>query len=504
MVAERPNGGVRVERHVGWRGDNAVVEEARRPLRRRVARLLQVDGLPATAGLPSERRIATGVDPRVFYTYPLLFYTAFPRVSLAQLRALSVSGSYLFDYVLALDEVLDRPSARTGGGLLLGGLLQREALHGLYALLPPASPFWDHFDRYFGHFCQAVLREEARHRGLLQPYSTDELELVYAGKSAIAKGCLAALAVLGGDERPLAGLEASHDAHYVAFQLADDLADWRIDYRRGHYSYPLTVAFLRAGWQQRVESAARPPVSEVAELLAREGVVEEVRALALDHLDRAEGAADRVPEGSWHAAIRTTRQRIAGPSLGLDLPTVPPATAPHGAPAGPAAEAGAASWRGDRRTPATPVAASWRPWLDAHREPRTPGPAVLAEQFRSLAAAGPARTTGEALCQVGLAIAASRRALPQYGLAEHLGLSAAELDWLDQHRPWLDGLLALGLDEPPEPWRPGRPEPSGGVPGWVPPAVGRYLGHRLVKGSGPGGAQAPDVLLRAYRAESVA
>ncbi|GAA3005315.1 hypothetical protein GCM10010519_41370 [Streptomyces lactacystinicus] len=515
MVAERPNGGVRVERHVGWRGDNALVEEARRPLRRRVARLLQVDGLPATAGLPSERRIAAGVDPRVFYTYPLLFYTAFPRVSLAQLRALSVSGSYLFDYVLALDEVLDRPCARTGGGLLLGGLLQREALHGLYALLPPASPFWGHFDRYFGHFCQAVLREEARHRGLLQPYPREELELVYAGKSAIAKACLAALAVLGGDERPLAGLEASHDAHYVAFQLADDLADWRIDYRRGHYSYPLTVAFLRAGWQRRVESAERPPVSEVAELLAREGVVEEVRALALGHLDRAEGAPDRIAEGSWHAAIRTTRQRIAGPTLGLDLPTEPPATAPYGAPAGPAAGVGAlgvvgaAAWRGDRRTPATPVAASWRPWLDAHREPRTPGPAVLAEQFRILETAGPARTTGEALCQVGLAIAASRRALPQYGLAEHLGVSAAELDWLDQHGPWLDGLLALGLDEPPEPWRPGRAEPSGrvpsgGVPGWVPPAVGRYLGHRLVKGAGPGGAQAPDVLLRAYRAESVA
>ncbi|RKT09848.1 hypothetical protein BX285_6957 [Streptomyces sp. 1114.5] len=498
------NRGARVERHQGWRGDSALVEEARRPLRRRVAGLLQVDGLPATAGLPSERRIATGVDPRVFYTYPLLFYTSFPDVSLAQLRALSVSGSHLFDYVLTLDEVLDRPSSCSGGSLLLGSVLHREALHGLYALLPPASPFWSHFDRYFEHFCQAVLREEARHRGLLHPYPRGELELVYSGKSAIAKACLAALAVLGRDERPLAWLEASHDSYYVAFQLADDLADWRIDYERGHYSYPLTLAFLRAGWQRRVESGGRPSVPEVAELLARQGVVEEVRALALGYLDRAAGAVDRITDGSWHAAIRTTRERIDGPALGLGPLARQPgaAAAPLGAPAEPA------GWRGDPRTLATPVAPSWRPWLDARRVPRAPRPALLAEQLRTLDAASPARTTGEALCQVGLAIAASRRAFPQHGLTEHLGVSAAELDWLDQHSPWLDGLLTLGLDEPPEPWHPDRPGTPGTVPGWVPPAVGRYLGHRLVAQCAqeypPGAAPTMDALLRDYRAHSVA
>ncbi|MFD0078173.1 hypothetical protein ACFVIY_37725 [Streptomyces sp. NPDC127166] len=497
------NGEVRVERHVGWRGDSALVEDARRPLRRRVARLLQVDGLPATAGLPSERRIAAGVDPRVFYTYPLLFYTSFPDVSLAQLRALSLSGSHLFDYVLTLDEVLDRPSSCAGGSLLLGSLLQREALHGLYTLLPPGSSFWSHFDRYFEHFCQAVLREEARHRGLLQPYPRDELELVYSGKSAIAKACLAALAVLGGNERPLAGLEASHDSYYVAFQLADDLADWRIDYERGHYSYPLTVAFLRAGWQRRVESGERPPAPEVAELIAREGVIEEIRGLALDHLDQAAGAVDRISDGSWHAAIRTTRQRIEDPALGLG----PAAGSPKSAAASTDVPVTPTGWRGDGWTPATPVAASWRPWLDAGRTPRAPRQAILEEQLRTLDAAGPARTTGEALCQVGMAIAASRRAFPQYGLAEHLGVSAAELDWLDQHGPWLDGLLALGLDEEPEQWHPDRPDTPGVVPGWVPPAVGRYLGHRMVDRSAqehpPGTVPTPDVLLRAYRVHAV-
>ncbi|MFE9883311.1 hypothetical protein [Streptomyces sp. NPDC005784] len=497
------NGDARIERHVGWRGDSALVEEDRRPLRRRVARLLQVDGLPATAGLPSERRIAVGVDPRIFYTYPLLFYTSFPDVSLAQLRALSTSGSYLFDYVLTLDEVLDRPSSCTGGSLLLGAALHREALHGLHTLLPPGSPFWGHFDRYFEHFCQAVLREEARHRGLLQPYPREELELVYSGKSAIAKACLAALAVLGGDERPLAWLEASHDSYYVAFQLADDLTDWRIDYERGHYSYPLTLAFLRAGWQRRVESGDRPPVPEVAELLARQGVVEEIRTLALEYLDRASGTVESMTDGSWPAAIRTTRERISSPAFSLGPPPGQPGTA--AAPRG--AEAGPVGWRGDPQTPATPVAPSWWPWLDSRRAPSVPRPALLAEQLRTLDTAGPAHTTGEALCQVGLAIAASRRAFPQHGLAEHIGVSAAELDWLDQHGPWLDGLLALGLDEPPEPWHPDRLSTPGTAPGWVPPAVGRYLGHRLVAQCAqerlPGPAPTVDALLRSYRSHSV-
>ena len=479
---------------MGWYGDNVLVQDARRPFRRRMTTLLQVDGLPAVTGLPSEQRVAAGIDTLGFYSYPLLFYTLFPRVSLAQLRSLSVAGSFLFDHVLCLDALLDRSSPPHAATLLLSGELYREAVSRLHALFPPASPFWGHFDRYHAHFCQAVLAEESRHRALVHPYD-DDLETIYAGKTAVAKACLAALAVLDGDEEVLACLEASHDAFYVGFQLADDLEDWRLDYRRGHYSYPLTRAFLSAGWERRVEADERPSVAEVGDLLARSGVAEETRRMALACFDRADSHLGPMVEGSWRDAIRHSRERVArsGFDTGADEAPVAP-----GAPAGEAR----VLWTGPPATVA-PIARAWRRWLDASRHPRIGAPEVVDEQWRVLHGSGGASTVGAALCQVGLAVHASMGVFPEHGLAAHLGVSTGELEWFRSHDAWLDALLAIGLDDPPELWKAGDP-----ASGWVPPAVGRYLGYRLVDQCthelAGGAAPTVDAVLGHYRRRLVA
>ncbi len=432
---------------------------------------MQVHGLAAVGELPSERRIDAGIDTLGFYTYPLLFYTVFPGVSLSQLRELSVSGSFLFDSVLCFDARLDRSSPPSAGPALLNQALYHEAITRLHALFPSTSAFWGHFDRYYEHFARALLFEESQHRSLVHPYEEQDLEMIYSGKAAMAKACLAALAVLDGNEAALAPLEASHDAFYVGFQLADDLDDWQLDYERRHYSYPLTRAFLSAGWERRVESANPPAVAEVHDLLIHSGAAEEARTLTLAYFDRAERNLDRMPAGSWQAAIRHTRERVL--RFQLDRAT-----------SAPVAETSPARNTATAWTVASgivvPIAAAWRRWLDPAREPRIPVVGIRDEQWRVLKDGGVPVTTGIALCTVGLAIAASMRAFPQHSLEAHLGVSAGELDWLRGHDAWLDALLELGIDDPPELWTAADHVPSSPFPRWVPPAVGRYLGHRMV------------------------
>lgn len=511
-----------MEQHAGWSGDNVLVQDARRPFVRGIGRLLQVGGLPAVAGLPSERRISAGIDTLGFYSYPLLFYPAFPAVSLAQLRELSRCGSYLFDYVLCLDELLDCASSDRSGAVLLGGALQREALSGLSALFPPDSEFWPHFDRYYAQFCRAVLAEEAQHRQLVRPYSERELTMICAGKAAMAKGCLAALATLGGDDGPLARLEASHDAFYVGFQLADDLADWRVDYQRRHYTSLLTHAFLAAGWQRRVESDQPPDSAEVADLLRRTGAAAEVRRLALGYLDRAERELDGVVGGTWLAAIHRTRSRVAGldPVTGDPVPGGPVSGSPVSggpvsgdrlpgdSPPGDLMSAGgsevgseAAAVAGlggsangwplvwaSAPAVAVPISAAWRAWLDPGREPRIWHAGIIEEQRRALRSFGGAGTVGAAVCQVGLAVQASLRAFPGQGVHAHLGLSAGEYEWCRQHAGWLDAAMVPALADSPRLWRSADQTPSD-QDGWVPPAAVRYLGHQLVADGA--GAAAP-------------
>src|SRR5436853_5852576 len=207
--------------HTGWRDENVRVQDARRPFNRRMKQILQVEGMPAISDLPSERRMKAGIDTLGYYTYPLLFYTVFPRVSLTQLRSLSLCGSYLFDYILCFDKILDHPSTCDVGSTLLSELLHREAMSILYQLFPANNVFWTYFDSYYSHFVQAVMRERANHQCLVRPYTEDELQFVYSGKSAIAKACIAALALLDGSEDEIAALSLSHDAFYVGFQLFD-------------------------------------------------------------------------------------------------------------------------------------------------------------------------------------------------------------------------------------------------------------------------------------------
>nr|AXL05611.1 hypothetical protein AUK03_00835 [uncultured bacterium]AXL05627.1 hypothetical protein AUK03_00835 [uncultured bacterium] len=436
--------------------------------------LLRVDGLPALRGLPSTTRMAAGTDTLGFFSYPLLFYTSFPGVSLSQLRSLSTAGSYLFDHVLCLDDLLDRQSEDHDGTVLQGDELYREALTRLAALFPPDSPFWTHVDRYHAHFTQAVLRESMRHRHILRPYPTPELELIYSGKAAVAKMCLAALAVLGDDTGSLTALEASHDAFYVGFQLADDLDDWRIDYERAHYTYPLSVALLRAGWRERVESRNRPTAVEVGELLDTSGVAEETRALAMTYLDRAGQTVATMPKGSWFAAIQDTRDRVRRGRFGTTGASGETTVDINAT--GDQDDGAALSLATEDAVTVAPVAPGWRAWLDPEREPRVVVDDVLARQHRVLRAARDVRTVGAALCHVGLAVHASLAAVPEAPLDLHLGVSAGELDWFRRHDTALDAMLAEVIDDYPELWHQGeRP-----TTGWIPPAVGRYLGYRLI------------------------
>ena len=459
--------------YTGWQDDNAQVQLAREQFLRRLEKTLQAAGLPSAIQPPSDRRLAAGIDTRSSYTFPLLFYPAFPDISLAQLRSLSLCGSYLFDYVLSLDSLLDQSALNDARTLFLSLDLQREALSVLYSYFPPGSSFWDYFDRYHTHFVQAILCEREQHHCLITPYTEEELSFIYSGKPAVAKIGIAALALLGQREDLIEPLTASHDAFQTAYQLLDDLQDWQTDYQHQIYSYPLTVAILKAGWKQRVESSKRPLSSEIQALLEESGTVEEARTLALVQLEIAEQALDGLIDIPWKAAIHQIRQSIKSFEFGAEIPLTIPAS--HAAPA-------SMQWPTVFETPAAPIAFEWLSWLDHNRKPHIDATELLSIQHQRLRSMPSADTLGEVLCQIGLTIAGTYALYPQYDLATHLGMSSGELEWCHRNLHWLNTLLPQSLSVAPYWW---TPQSSGteatSKPGWVPPAVGRYLGYYLVE-----------------------
>ena len=459
---------------VGWQDDNAHVQAARQPFVRHARRILRVGEMPAFADLISTQRMRANVDTRGYYTYPLLFYTLFPDLSLAQLRALSLIGSYLFDYILSLDRLMDHRDAGDVGNVLVGSLLQQQALSLLYSLFPFDSPFWPYLQTYFEHFIQASLQERIRHHHLVTTYTEEELAFIYAGKPAVGKVCIAAMATLSARPDLIPALVNSHDTFYVGFQLLDDLQDWRLDYHNHHYSYPLTLAFTEADWCRRVESETRPSIEEVGRLLQQLTIPERMCTVAVKYLDRAEDLISlEMDSGSWVAAIQKTRQRIE--EFTFQLEPKPPLTADE--------TAITLDWSqelADGNMP-LPISPTWPPWLDPQRMPVPLPPPVNQVQTDYLCKQEGAKNLGAAVSQLGLAIHHSQQAHAQYEWERHLGLSSAEWTWCHYNDAWLKTILSLSMAEPALLWQPSATAPGGMLPPWAPLAIGRYLGYRLVQ-----------------------
>lgn len=483
----------------GWHDDNIYVQDARLPFARRASHYLQINGIPLMGGFPSEERLKAKIDTRAYYTYPLLFYTPFSEISLAQLRALSLCGSYLFDHVLCLDKVLDRPGKINVSDIFLSHLLQQESLANLYALFPPNNAFWAYFNDYYAHCIQAVIQERAHHHYLCNPYQKEDWAYICAGKPAIGKVCIAALALLGQREELIPALTASHDAFYVAFQILDDLQDWCVDYQRHHYSYFLTEAFLQAGWDKKVESHSRPSPESVAELLQTSDIIPRLQETAVAYLTQAESVlGDEVPP-NWLAVIRRTTERILAFQLPVESNASEPITQT------PIDEATTLDWRSQPpHTTAVPITAGWLDWLDPARSIAPLPDTIQTAQQAILHQFETATSLGEAICQVGIAIADTISQYPETTINQQLGLSDGEWAWCQHQDRWLEGLLALSLDEPALLWSPITAVTSSG---WLLPAMGRYLGYKIVQEYRQGHNHpnpTPAMILEDYRHQLIA
>jgi len=104
-----------------------------------------------------------------------------------------------------------------------------------------------------------------------------------ARKAAPLKICCAAMGLLAGREEAIEPLEAAVDDLMVAFQLMDDLQDWRTDLSRGCYTCFLT----RVMDTRHIHSPSLLTEAEVKMALFTSPVLEEMLDLTTEYCRRA-------------------------------------------------------------------------------------------------------------------------------------------------------------------------------------------------------------------------
>lgn len=282
----------------------------RRPFRREIetARIALSD---LQENWPGRLIVDRGDEPTIYEGYPYLFLDAFPLLTRSDVRPLALAGRLFSSSIIVYDKVMDRTPANRSAQMVSDALhaqaAQFEAYHILHRLFTPDALFWERFRSYLSGYAEACLQERVFASGerSWREY-TEMLALkVAAGKAAITKVAVAGLVELAQDDTLLCPLEESIDCYNIAYQMWDDLHDWKEDLKAGIPSVLLARALSEYSTQENRQEMTRWLTRE----LYYGGHAQYTLQLALDSLERADSLTAGAPDLLWHHTIASLRHQ---------------------------------------------------------------------------------------------------------------------------------------------------------------------------------------------------
>lgn len=250
------------------------------------------------------------------------FLPAFPEVGRDDAEALGRFCRLFAGSILLQDRLLDGDFRDREVGIASMRIvaMQHDAYRALHALYRHDAPFWDRFRDHLGAYARAFVEEDSFRHGRSRAEFTEATGLSLAiAKHGVAKVIVAALVESSGRDHLIEPLCASIDGVAVAFQMHDDLEDWRLDLWTRTPSILLS-RLPEAVWDGPVDGDWPRFHDRVARHVYRGGHAEHVLRLALAALTGA------VPTGTpaipWQGVIAGLRARCER-MLGT-LATLPP------------------------------------------------------------------------------------------------------------------------------------------------------------------------------------
>src|SRR5579859_1171499 len=238
----------------------------------------------------------------IYDCYPYLFLEAFPAISSIDMSNFSLALRLLASSVFHADKIMDLNPTSYDATATMSHIFafQLEASMLFQQLFQPDSFFWQYSRTCFAHFFHASLREKEFASGKVAWKEYDEktaLDLA-VGKASLSRLVTAGLAALSGDERLHNTLGESINLYNFAYQMFDDLCDWKEDYLRQ------SPSLLLCRW---LPERPPEPKQQDLELMARElyyaGHACTVLQLAIDATERARILLSDLPDLAWHIVL---------------------------------------------------------------------------------------------------------------------------------------------------------------------------------------------------------
>lgn len=229
--------------------------------------------------------------------YPYLFSGAFPDIQPDALADFSLGIKLLAGSVFLADKIMDlKPQSHDPTGALSHVLALHVETYALFHdVFPPTSSFWQRFRAYFDRYLYACRKEKTFALGKRSWKEFDEqtaLEIA-TGKASLSHAVIAGMAALQQDEHALKVLSEALDMYNFAYQMFDDLCDWKEDYLRQ------LPSLLLCRWLPERPEPRQADLEALARELYYDGHACTVLQLASDAAERALQLTKGFPDLAW-------------------------------------------------------------------------------------------------------------------------------------------------------------------------------------------------------------
>lgn len=175
-----------------------------------------------------------------------LWEPQFPSVQKSFTERLTYAANLYYYSVLGVDKMIDcRKTTIPVESLMMSFVLREESLSIIYSLFNPGDIFWNYFNKYYAEYVQAISLESHLRTNNKHQITTEVIEKIYSGKSALAKASIVALAIKEKNIDIISSMEKSVDFFQIAYGFVDDVNDWKHDWENGQFSYLLKNTFFR-------------------------------------------------------------------------------------------------------------------------------------------------------------------------------------------------------------------------------------------------------------------
>jgi hypothetical protein len=244
-------------------------------------------------------------NPVYYQNYPSLFSTAF-LVSNEQLDFLDISGYLYYQATIFTDCLIDENDVSK---FPLISICQEESIKILMNIYGLDNDFWKLWNKRRNEYFQAIVFEKSLSK---KEYVTiEEYEILADTKSAFGQVAIDSLFSIDNTNEDLyQKLLLSHKYFSVAFQLNDDIQDFKADIKKGQFNW--AVYLLR---QQNIVSQ---DLVVLEKYLYIRGISKQMFQLGIDYCNKAIGLIENIAVPKWEKVLIDTKKSFTTAIIEID------------------------------------------------------------------------------------------------------------------------------------------------------------------------------------------